>query len=74
MDLLKELQVKLVYEEKERKTRNWKSNIGVVPQDFALYSELTAEENVEFFCSLYGFKGKELKGVIKKSIKFCWIK
>ena len=35
----------------------WKKNIGYVPQDLAIYPDLSAEENVRFFCSLYGFKG-----------------
>lgn len=68
--LIKRTSGEIIYEEKERKTRNWKSNIGVVPQDFALYWDLTAEENVEFFCSLYGFKGKELKERVKRVLNF----
>lgn len=68
--LIKRTSGEIIYEEKERKTRNWKANIGVVPQDFALYWDLTAEENVEFFCSLYGFKGKELKERVKRVLNF----
>ena len=39
----------------------FKQQLGVVPQDLALYEDLTAEKNVQFFASLYGFKGKELE-------------
>ncbi len=34
--------------------------IGMVPQEIALYPFLSAEENVKFFASLYGLRGKEL--------------
>ena len=33
--------------------------IGYMAQSDALYGELTAKENLEFFASLYGLKGKE---------------
>ena len=35
--------------------------IGVVPQELALYSELTARENLLFFGELYGVRGGELR-------------
>ncbi|PRO66556.1 ABC transporter ATP-binding protein [Alkalicoccus urumqiensis] len=35
--------------------------LGVVPQEIALYEELTAEENVRFFGKVYGLKGEALK-------------
>ncbi|MFO7171632.1 MAG: ABC transporter ATP-binding protein [Bacillota bacterium] len=35
--------------------------IGIVPQDIALYPTLTAEENLEFFGSLYGLRGAVLR-------------
>ncbi|MDE0904514.1 MAG: ABC transporter ATP-binding protein [Planctomycetota bacterium] len=35
--------------------------IGVVPQNLALYDELTPEENLRFFGRLYGIGGKELR-------------
>ncbi|GHE40605.1 ABC transporter ATP-binding protein [Sphingobacterium griseoflavum] len=37
-----------------------KASIGVVPQDFALYPSLTAKENLCYFGSMYGLKGKML--------------
>ena len=30
-----------------------KRRIGVVPQDIAVFNELTVEENISYFCSLY---------------------
>lgn len=34
--------------------------LGVVPQEVALYPELSAQENLEFFGSLYGLRGQKL--------------
>ncbi|MDI6619791.1 MAG: ABC transporter ATP-binding protein [Clostridiales bacterium] len=47
-----------------------KRNIGVVPQDLAIYEDLTAYENVGFFASLYGLKGENLKQNIEMALKF----
>ncbi len=35
--------------------------LGIVPQDLAVYDELTAVENLRFFGSLYGVRGAALK-------------
>lgn len=50
--------------------KEWKRNIGYIPQELAIYTDLTAEENVSFFCSLYGFKGKELKERTENALVF----
>jgi len=41
-----------------------KQLIGIVPQEYALYPSLTAYENLHYFGSMYGLKGKELKNNI----------
>lgn len=41
-----------------------KQIVGVVPQDIALYPTLTARENLNFYGSMYGLSGKELKDKI----------
>jgi ABC-2 type transport system ATP-binding protein len=47
-----------------------KRNIGIVPQDLAIYEDLTAYENVNFFASLYGLKGSELKDKVNQALEF----
>ncbi|MGL5084586.1 MAG: ABC transporter ATP-binding protein, partial [Clostridium sp.] len=59
-----------IFEEKEGKINKWKRNIGLVPQDFAIYFDLTAEENIKYFCSLYGFKGQDLKNRVDNALEF----
>ena len=41
--------------------KKWRCNIGLVPQDLAIYPDLSARENVNFFAGLYGLKGAKLK-------------
>lgn len=40
--------------------RNVRRLIGIVPQDLAIYPELTARENLAFFGALYGLAGSAL--------------
>ncbi|AJA48989.1 ABC-type multidrug transport system, ATPase component [Clostridium pasteurianum DSM 525 = ATCC 6013] len=47
-----------------------KKNIGIVPQDIAIYEDLTAYENVKFFSGLYGFRGSELKARVEEALEF----
>ncbi len=42
--------------------RDLRRQIGIVPQELALYGELTALENLLFFGELYGIGGRELTG------------
>ena len=42
-------------------TTETKRLIGIVPQDLAIYPDLTARENLEFFGHLYGLRGRELR-------------
>ncbi len=44
--------------------------LGLVPQDIALYDQLTALENLRFFGRLYGFKGKKLQDRIEQCLYF----
>ena len=47
-----------------------KKIIGVVPQEYALYPTLTARENLHYFGSMYGLKGKDLKEKVSNSLDF----
>jgi len=46
-----------------------KSAIGYVPQDLALYPDLSAVENLAFFGQLYGLTGKELHARISETLE-----
>ena len=48
----------------------FKRNLGVVPQDLAIYEDLSAEQNVLFFASLYGLKGRVLEEKVSKALDF----
>lgn len=45
-----------------------KKSIGVVPQDIAIYEEISTEKNVSFFASLYGLKGNQLKNQVEEAL------
>ncbi|SFE07831.1 ABC-2 type transport system ATP-binding protein [Paenibacillus catalpae] len=47
-----------------------KMNIGIVPQDLAIYEEMTAYENVSFFAGLYGLRGSLLKERTEEALEF----
>jgi ABC-2 type transport system ATP-binding protein len=47
-----------------------KSAIGFVPQDLAIYEDMTAYENVHFFAGLYGLRGAELKRSALEALEF----
>ncbi len=48
----------------------FKQKLGVVPQELAIYEDLSAEQNVRFFASLYGLKGKELAEKTESALEF----
>jgi len=47
-----------------------KRNIGIVPQDIAIYEDLTSLENVKFFAGLYGLRGKKLSAAAEEALEF----
>jgi ABC-2 type transport system ATP-binding protein len=46
-----------------------KKNIGIVPQNIALYPTLTANENLSFFGKMYGLHGQKLKSAIAEKLE-----
>ena len=48
----------------------YKKVLGIVPQDIALYEELSAERNLSFFASLYGLRGNKLKKAVNEALVF----
>jgi ABC-2 type transport system ATP-binding protein len=47
-----------------------KGMLGLVPQEIALYGNLTAAENVALFASLYGLRGGKLKAAVNDALDF----
>ncbi len=44
--------------------------MGILTQDIALYPSFTAYENISFFCSLYSYRGKELRIRVDRALEF----
>ncbi|TXK85777.1 ABC transporter ATP-binding protein [Paenibacillus sp. N3.4] len=51
-------------------TMEVKRRIGLVPQDLAIFENLTAKENVTFFAKLYGLRGQLLKARVEEALEF----
>ncbi len=47
-----------------------RQQLGFVPQDLAIYGELTAEENLRFFGRLYRIPAEELGGRVLEALEF----
>lgn len=54
----------------EKNLRYIKQNLGIVPQDIALYEDISAYKNIEFFASLYGLRKQKLKDAVKYALEF----
>lgn len=54
----------------QKQISEFKRALGVVPQDLAIYQDLSAYDNVKFFCSLYNYKNIELKKRVKEALEF----
>ena len=46
-----------------------RQRIGIVPQDLAIYENLTARENLQTFGGLYGLSGKSLQTAIDRQLE-----
>jgi ABC-2 type transport system ATP-binding protein len=61
--------VNILGQDMKKEANQIKRKIGIVPQDLAIYEEITAEKNVRFFASLYSIKGKQLKNQVKEALE-----
>jgi ABC-2 type transport system ATP-binding protein len=46
-----------------------KAQLGVVPQETALYDTLSARENLRFWAGLYGMRGKDLDAAVERTLE-----
>jgi ABC-2 type transport system ATP-binding protein len=53
-----------------RQAKNIRQILGLVPQEIALYDNLTAQENLLFFGRLYGLGGKNLRDRVDQCLGF----
>lgn len=60
----------MVVFENKHTVKNWNRYIGYVPQELAIYPELTPAENIRFFASLYGIKGISLNQQVDLALEF----
>ncbi|MDM5298858.1 ATP-binding cassette domain-containing protein [Bacillus pumilus] len=52
-----------------KKRKQAQQLLGIVPQEIALYLNLTAKENLYFWGKMYGLKGKELKRRVQETLE-----
>ncbi len=57
-----------------RQSMDVRKSIGVVPQDLALYEELSAAENLSFWGKMYGLSGKTLSKRINEVLELIDLK
>lgn len=63
-------EVKFLGKEVKRHEMDAKRQLGIVPQEIALFDDLTAYENLDYFGRLYGLQGKLLKERIEEALAF----
>lgn len=51
-------------------SREYRRRLGIVPQDVAIYEEISAKANVMFFASLYGLRGAPLRQSAERALEF----
>ncbi|MDI9461030.1 MAG: ATP-binding cassette domain-containing protein [Saccharofermentanales bacterium] len=62
--------IKVLGQELKPNSYDIKRKIGYIPQDLALFDELTVYENIDYFCGLYVRDSKKRKELVKKAIEF----
>ncbi|MCL2807099.1 MAG: ABC transporter ATP-binding protein [Coriobacteriia bacterium] len=62
--------IKLFGEDMKPSRYDLKRRIGIVPQNIAVFAQLTVYENIDYFCSLYVGDKKERKRLVEEAIEF----
>ena len=62
--------IRVFGKEIQDKAQSIKKDIGVVPQEIAIFEDLTAAENAAFFGKLYGLRGSLLKERVQEALAF----
>ena len=62
--------IKLFGEDMKPTRYDLKRRIGIVPQNIAVFSQLSVEENIDYFCSLYVDDKSERKELVEEAIEF----
>lgn len=63
-------EIRILDKDIEKDLKSIQKEIGIVPQDIAIFYDLTTRENLMYFGSLYGLKGKNLKSRVDEVLKF----
>ncbi len=66
--------IKVFGQEMTANSYNIKREIGVVPQELAVFGNLTVEENIDYFCGLYVDNGGSRKAYVSEAIDFVGLK
>ena len=62
--------IKILGEEMNSNNLKLKANIGVIPQNVAVFEELTVYENIDFFCGLYVKDKEQRKKLVNEAMDF----
>lgn len=61
--------VKIFGYDLKKGVKHIKQGIGIVPQDLAIFEEISAEKNVRFFAGLYNLKGKTVDERVEEALR-----
>lgn len=63
-------EVKIYDKDFSKNARELKKHIGYVPQDFAFFETLSANDNVTYWGKIYGLRGAKLENAVKEALEF----
>lgn len=59
----------IFFNDKNLSIKDVKKQLGIVPQELAIYEDISAAQNVKFFASLYGVKKSEINEKVENALK-----